>query len=230
MILALGATLPVDGNDRTAFTLRDLIHDEDAPSTSLNILNGYMDWENVDPGWSIGREFTQRGSAVDAAQAARTVNLDWTWRVFGENTTGTPYSSTYGDDIIEAGLSRVVPGGAKEFWSKWAGYALVTFSIFWASDAGSRGESPSYLTSVLLEANGAYVEGQLRHSGQCMDGANSTEFYKRARVWSGHALIPISEGFNRVALRILGDRRVRMSRTWASNLQVVQFKYPGDQS
>lgn len=220
--------LPVDGDNRDAVVIRGLIHDEATPEDSLNIINGLLDYENVDAGWTVGKEYTQRGSAIDGYSAARTVNLDWSWKVWGDWQTGSYNGANYGDNIVDAGIARPIPGANREFYSKWAGYALVLWSAYWGSDNGARPaiDDDEYLTSVLLVANGTYQDSQLRHSGKCVEPSESY-FYQRARVWSGHAVIAITEGFNSVGLQIVGDSRIRLTRTWACNIQVVPFKYPG---
>jgi len=219
--------IPVDGDNRDAVVVRGLLHDEAAPEDSLSIVNGLLDYENIDAGWIVGKEHTQRGSSVDMFSASRTANMDWSWRIFGTNQTGDYDDASYGDNIINSGLSRPIPGACREFHSKWPGYAIVMWSVFWASDNGSRAaDDDGYLTSIALVANGAYVDSQLRHSGMCVD-AGDAKFYERARVWSGHAVVPITAGFNSVGLQIIGDNRIRLTRTWASNIQVVALKYPG---
>lgn len=220
-------SLPINGDNRDAVQLRTAIHKETAPEDSLNIVNGLLDYENVDAGFIVSKDYTQRGSAIDGFSAARTVNLDWSWRVFGDWQTGSYNAAAYGDSIVDSGKARPIPGANKEFYAKWAGYALVTWTAFWGSDNGGRAsDNDEHLTTVLLVANGTYQDSQLRHSGKCVEPGESY-FYQRARAWSGHAIIAITEGFNSVGLHIIGESRIRLTRTWACNIQVVPFKYPG---
>lgn len=210
--------LPVDGDNRDAVVVRNLIHDESSPEDSLNIINGLLDWENIDAGWTVSKEYTQRGSAIDGVTSARTVNLDWSYRIFGTYQTGSFKNTNYGTNTVNNSLTRPIPGACREFYSKWDGYALVTWSVFFGND----NSNASYLSSVLLVANDSYQTSQMRNASRC-----ASYFYQRARVWSGHAIVQISEGFNSVGLHMIADSRIRMTRTWASNIQVLPFKYNG---
>jgi hypothetical protein len=221
---------------RAASDIMTLVHTEASPDTSLSVINGGLDDANVSSSWVIGKEYTQRGSSVDAFQAARTANLDWSWRMFGDWETGTDTAGTYGGTIATTvyraahGPSRPIPGCNKTFHAPFDGYALVMWSIFWATDSGAQpDDDPTYLSTILLTMDGVYQPAQMRHVGLCCMNAATSAFepYKKARVWSGHAVVAITAGHHDTGLAIVADRRIRQTRTWAGSIAVLPFKYPG---
>lgn len=226
-----GAYPVTAGTARDATAFRDLVHDEDAPQESLAIINGKLDADNVGS-WTVGREYQQRGSSLDAFQAARTTSLDWSWRTFGEYempSTGTDISATgFGTDLVDSSPFRPLPGACREFHSPWDGYVLVMWTAFWANDNGGGFGTPDplYLSALFLTANGTYVPSQVRFVGECHLNASTSNFYQRARKWEGHALVPISKGFNALSVNIVCDRRVRLTRAWASSMVCIPMKGP----
>lgn len=219
-----GAYPVTAGTARNATAIRDLVHDEDFPAESLSIINGLLDDENVGS-WLVGREYQQRGSSIDAWQAARTTNLDWSWRIFGEyETLSNILEGDFGTDL-EAEPYRPLPGACREFRMPWDGHILVMFTVYFASDNGAQPDDlPEYFSTLFLALNGSYVPSQVRSIGQCMASNAVTNFYQRARVWSGHAVVPANKGFNSLSLNVICDRRIRLTRTWASSIVVLPLK------
>lgn len=198
-----------------------LFHDTANPENSLEVINGFLDYNNLAASWSVGAQYTQRGSAIEARQVSRTANLDWMWHHWGsEQTTGGTLT------LSAATPFQYIPGANIQWFQKWTGMAVVSWTIMWANDSYSTDDDRKSLLYLFFD-NVAQT-AQRRGIGRCLQSWSDPLFYKRARVWSGHMLLDsVSRGWHSAGLTIICDNRVRQTRTWASSFRVVPFKYPG---
>lgn len=215
-VLTLPSPYPyVDGAAVSGTGLLGLFWDPTSPDTSLAIVNGLLDDDNLDV--TLTHELTQLGSQLDVVGAAGTANLDFKYVNFGE------YDYTFTvDDEFDPFV--YIPGGSVEFHNKWDdSYALITWTVTWASD--SIGDDPA--ATIMLLVDDAYVTTQRRNVGRCTSGTGigEPEGYKKGRTWSGHALVAItSRGWHSAGLAVLTDKDIRQTRTYAVSISVMQMR------
>ena len=208
---------PVTGA-MTGADIMTLLHDPVAPADSLSAINGTLDWNNLATGW-VGAHHTQRGSAVQAKQVSRTANLDFMWHNFGDVvTTNGSYTFSAASPI------KYLPGGCQT-WIQPNGFqnAIVTWKVFFGNDNDETNGDDDYKSLVYLVRNGSAVTAQRRSVGICMSSYTDPLFYKKARVWSGHALISTGSGEQTVGLAFIAYRRICQFMYCACSLRVIPF-------
>jgi hypothetical protein len=122
----------------------DLFHDLDSPSTSLAVLNGLLDENNLASGESIKDEHTQRGSWCFARGSAGNLNLDYFGPQFGDFT-----GDTNSDEAV------AIPGGGVPVFIPWAGArVLVMAQVFWTNSSDNTAED----SVIFLRRNSSTVD------------------------------------------------------------------------
>src|SRR5687768_2552866 len=111
---------PSDGDTFNATNVNDWFYDPAAPDESLAIVNGYLDWDNLDANLLVGAEYTQRGSFVYGEKASGTANLDYRWTWFGEWRAPTLLTDW---SVSEYDPYQPIPGACKTIYAKWTARA-----------------------------------------------------------------------------------------------------------
>lgn len=199
-----------------ADTVNLLFNDATTPEASLSVINGLLDWENLDESRVVSAEHTQRGSAITGSGVAGTANLDWRWTWFSNYSSKTDTSFVLG----AADPYQFIPGGCKPFFMPWDGVALVHWSIFWWNDQYS-GTVPR--SDVFLMFDGDRWENHRRAVGMAGTEPNPVG-YRTHRCWSGFAVIDADKGWHDVGLALLADSDIRNTRTYSVSIVVLRCK------
>lgn len=215
--LTLPAPYPfTTGEVVAASDYRNILYSASAPGSSLALINGLLDEDNIASGTEVQPEHTQRGSHIDGHGNAGNLSLNFFSDVFGE------YSDS-AFDSTDADEAKVLPGCTVRWFQRWTGGALLKWTAFWTSTSNGTDK----FTWAFLEVDGTYVLGQ--HRGVCRvldSGATPPrlEGYRRSRLWSGHTIIAAAEGWHEAAIKVVAHNDITQSRAWARNMSVLQFK------
>lgn len=239
--ISYAPTFPfADGNevDPEDFFRKFYKDDSFTSSDSLLAVNGLLDVDNFDVDFSVKNYHTQRGSCVTAEGCSGTANLDF--KGSAGNTSDSGYSLFGEHSPVDFGFAFdrndphfYVPGANKTFYSRWPCKALVMWQAYYTNAHYS--QTSSQFIHLFLMADGSYVEQQSRYAPPV--GAVVSAFspnqrmrvfnvlaYERARYWSGHALIELTEGWHTVGLALSADYRVNAARVHARSIDVVLFR------
>ena len=203
-----------------------LIDNGAAPEDSWSIINGMLDYLNVDASYLIPAELTQRGSMVDGGSVSGTANLDYCWRWFGD------YDSPADQDFLfdEDDPYQYIPGACASFDMPWDGYVLLSWTIFAQNDNYSSAPFSGLfvpgdldLSEFVLLIDGDYENGQHRSLAKAGTGANP-QAYVKARAWSGMAVVPLTKGHHDVGIALVADQQIRMTRVHACSMKYMMMK------
>lgn len=203
-----------NGSQVVAVGLRELFYSETSPASSLAIVNGGLDIDNLLPAFKVLAEHTQRGSMVDMEATAGTANLDYVGFWFaGYDSTGTWLHSA--DLRPEA---RSIPGGCRRVYVASRSVVRVSWTVMFTND----NDSTSLRSRVFLDIDGTIQNGQMRQVHDVMD-AGVHEGYARNRAWCGHAVAVLDPGWHDLSLKVVSDRAIRQTRVWARSINVLRF-------
>ena len=213
-------TTPSDGTTLDADAIQKLWIFRYNIETTLGVINGLLDIDNITVGTSVDARDTQRKSAVDLHFAAGTANLDYRWTWFGSYTSVTDTSAT---DIESTDPIQYIPGGNRQFYAKYDGTAIVMWMVFWNNDNYDAAVN-TYRSDVVLMLDGAYVTAQRRSVNRTALASDNPEGYPSHRAWSGHALVDLTQGWHTVGLAVLSDKNIRNTRIHSVSINVLPFK------
>lgn len=232
--LIYGTTIS-DGDVITVSGVNDRLFDASSPDTSLAIVNGGLDENNLDgypstsPYVQIGPDHVQPGSLVDNWRAAGTANLDYIWQHFGltdiaDEDVGAPGDSPVTATTWNTYAAKPIPGGCRSFWLNWDARVVIAWNIMWTNDNSVAEGTARHLTRIFLRVDSSYQTSCRRSVGQTT--ASSThEGYARNGVYCGHAVVDMTRGYHDVALEILQDKQVQQARVWARSIHIMPLKY-----
>lgn len=219
------AFFPFETGDLVAPTRVDnlFFDDTSAFQDSLAIVNGGLDAANISADWPITAEYTQRGSHVDMFTAARTANMDWRWSWAGVFESDFPFVF---DDKTPY---KPIPGGCSEFYLRADSVVVLLWQCFWMNDCSNASDPDAVFrtSDVFLLIDGTFEQAQWRATNIAATTIDLPRGYEKARCWAGHVTVELAEGWHSVALCHVADRRIRMTRHWASSMKGVVFNHPG---
>lgn len=201
----------------------DLFFDDTSSyQDSLAIVNGGLDEGNISGSWAIDAEYTQRGSHIDMFSAARTANMDWRWSWSGV------YESAYPFVFNSKTPYKPLPGGCVDIYCRADSVVLLLWQCFWMNDNTNQNEATATarMSEVFLLVDGELVDEQWRATDIVCTNIASPKGYEKARCWAGHLTVELAEGWHRVALCHVADRRIRMTRHWACSMKGAIFTHP----
>lgn len=198
-------TLPATFADGATLSAADFAACVSAPKTtsptSLDVLNGQLEFANLDAAFRVERRMLQEGEFAEAYASAFTVPRDF----FSDQFPGFENDDAAGSAVEEDAIGGFLPvvGASLTRRFSWApGAVLVAWSIFGAHD----GSNASGQRAVLrLFQDGAVVPGQRR--------ALPPEVFATVRwpavfqrVWSGALVLTgLSRGEHSFGVRIATD-------------------------
>lgn len=218
------------GDTSDAEDVEDLFFNDTSPTTSLSIVNGYLDADNFASTFDLEDVHTQRGSIVNFMSASGNANLDWKPQLFGGKTFNTGSGEQYRIPTMSGESKMYIPGANKTFYLPVQSYLSIHWNIFWNA------QIPDHSLSVVY----FHVDGDPQR--QCSRNVSytspvvgtETERYARnrghakARAYSGHwtssFLAPIAAGWHTAGLAVVAEPDVILTRTHACDIQVLAFK------
>lgn len=210
-----------NGDTISAAEMQSLLYSGSAPSTSLAILNGYLDNENVGID-DIEAEHTQRGSAVRSDMVSSTLSLDYFDYLWGDHDPGAGSPPSW--DSTDVQEATAIPGACRDFYMPWNGYAMIKFQVFLANNS----TAVNSLSVAFLEVDGSYVTGQHRYVGRSINAVAAPpvhEGYKCSRLWVGHHRAALTAGHHSAAIKLIAHQDCQQTRAWARNMIVTRYKY-----
>lgn len=220
--LTIGSNYPPIADATTAVAdVNDWFYDPAAPDEALSIINGYLDYDNIQTGLNLSAEHTQRGSHIYGQKASGTANLDYRWTWFGEWTIPTPWT------VLDYDPYQPIPGGCTSLYVKWTSRVLVLWTVFWMND---NNDTDAKKSAIFLMVDGVEQGSQVRTVGKADYGAapvHDIVGYEEHRSWSGHAWVSVSPGWHDFGLCILANAAIRNTRVYARSIIVVPFKNHG---
>ena len=207
---------PIDDAIVVAADIMSWIYDPADLDASLGMLNGLLDNNNLHTDTEITAELTQRGSFIDMCGASGTANLDYKRYWFGGFDAPSPFVTLSAPDP-----NLAIAGGGRAYFCKW-GHAqvLVMWTIMWTAP----NLDDEAKAAIVLTVDGTYEPAMYRDHGKLYDTTPSPEGYKKARVWSGHAVIELTYGWHDIGLEILVDEEVVATRVHAVSIDIVGMK------
>ncbi len=209
---------PTDGTPLPADDFRAIFRDSATPSQAFNIING-LDQDNIDPAWTIGRDYVQRGAQVGGAAAAGTVNLDYIWQWFADYDSAngwTPYPDFDADPLMA--VARPIPGGNRTFRLRYDAEVKIAWQVMWTNDNDGSNNKASQVVFCL---DGAPI--QMRKVGRTIVGG-AHDGYAKSRWWTGHQTASLDKGYHTAGLWLAADPDIKQTRVWARCLNVKWYK------
>jgi hypothetical protein len=183
---------------------------------SMSMANGLLTDANMAASLEITAEMTQRGCMVDLSGSSGTANLDYSPYFFG----GYAYPGAVAWTYDAKDPYKAIPGGCHTFYTRWQSLALINWSVFWQWDADTTFNGK---LTMLARLDGNYV--QHRRSGALIVGAGGSPYgYSNGRVWSGHYLADIEQGWHNFELAILVPP-LQQGRVHSVSVDVLPMKY-----
>lgn len=187
-----------------------ILHDTTNPEDSLYVINGNLDEENVDAGFTVYAEHTQKGSHVRVHQAARTVDLDYFDGSFAAKSSGT----------VDSDTSHVIPGCAVRWYQPWVGPVLFMWSVGWGNNA----DADTEISALFLTLDGTVEDDTRRNLRRSIPTGGTIQNGGACnRVYSGHWFEPdMSVGYHDAAL-IVACNGPPHTRLYSGHIIAVPF-------
>ena len=213
--LTFPVEFPVSNGDTiVADDLNNFFYSPVNPDESLGIINGLLDFDNLDPSLEVTYSMTQRGSHVDMCGSSGTANLDYKGAKWFQDVEPIP-----------------LPGGCRSYYCKWEeAQCLVMWTVF----AQNIHDSDDETASIKLTLDGDDVDAESRlityevfDDSSFPPSAQPVFAYKKARVWSGHAVLEIEKGWHDIGLLltgITGGDTITAVRIHAISIDICCFK------
>lgn len=176
---------------------------------SLDVINGWLDSDNLNSGVEIEYEHLKPGSTAQVGTTGGTATLDFFHQVLGDaalHYDGHTTADTDGDFIP-------IPRAARTFYLKHAYNRLVLFwHISWHTDAAWQASTGNPQTSapavikLFIDGTAQEVERRINMGG--VDWGPGTKVYSglRGSHWTGHTVIRNpAQGWHTVSLRLAAD-------------------------
>lgn len=192
--------------------------DEFNPSASLDVMNGFLDTENLEVNNAFKKQHLQPGSQSGGGQVGATANMDFFKDLFSGNSL-----AFRGDEKTDAELRAhyvPIPGAGVTFYLPYDAHVLFMWNIGWFNDGPwgkasletgrvfppVRSPIPISVTSAtfagfnvsqvqLFFDNGLGVIQDATNKRKCMAGHNNLTTISHlssldtARYWCGHKLV-----------------------------------------
>lgn len=203
----------VDSSDVMSAFYQDVLA---SLASSLSMVNGGLDNTNLAASLSITAEMTQKGSFIDMDGSSGTANLDYRHNWFGNLTWDLDNNEFNRTDQIQA-----IPGGCRAVYCKWPARALVLWTVFWEwSDCDDNTER----SLVQLYVDDVAQASQYRVIGRIGTTRDTPQGYAKSRVWTGHTLLSLDQGWHDIGLKIQASATYT-TRAHAVSIDVIQLKY-----
>ena len=198
------------------------IYDPNAAPDSLDVINGFFDNDNREPGWDIDHTHVRSLSMASGQMVGATANADYLAALFPVEATST---EKYKEMTPVAGCSLSF------FCPTNAAVGIFTWQVTVSND--SRTDSGAELNPVLMFfIDDVHKKETFRTLPGTMDYAvASTKNVYRDRVYSGHyTMAPLdtavlTAGWHTASLRVLmpGDTSI-LSSSYAARNPLVRFR------
>jgi len=124
-------------------------------ATSFEVMNGWLDDRNKDPGWSITTEHIQPHALTNGRMVGGTVNNDYFEDDFFNGFSvydGSDFLGVEGT-IAEVPSFEAIPGGCVSFFVPYTSLLIFTWNICWTNDGtfdGAAGAGPGREEKALV--------------------------------------------------------------------------------
>jgi len=213
-------TLPNDFTSTLDVTkFNDNFYDAVNSNTSFEMINGWLDEDNMDPsGWPlVVPEQTRRGALVSGDFVAGTVNLDYfnNWFVRVDTEQGEHPAVQHPDSFLP------IPGANANFYVPYdEAWVCLKWQIAWTNDSTSTGKH----SGLMLFVNGVPVDSEYRTVRKTCVDKTTHEGRTKARYWSGHHLLSTSRGWHTAGIRLAADSGLTQTRIWTRGFRWLTFK------
>lgn len=184
--------------------------------SSLSTINGALDENNLDPTLIITADTTQKGSFVDIGGASGTANLDYRPSWFGAMPWELISRTFSHSDQIQS-----IPGACRSEYFKWPAKAYIMWTVFWeyanVNDDDKRALVQLYIDGVAQDA-------QFRLAGRIGLTGLTPQGYLKSRMWTGHMLVDIDQGWHDIGLKIQTSAGYT-TRVHACSIDILHLKY-----
>jgi hypothetical protein len=198
------------------------IYDPNAAPDSLDVINGFLDNDNREPGWDIDHTHVRSLSMASGQMVGATANADYLAALFPVEATST---EKYKEMTPVAGCSLSF------FCPTDAAVGIFTWQVTVSND--SRTDSGAELNPVLMFfIDDVHKKETFRTLPGTMDSAvATTKNVYRDRVYSGHyTMAPLdtavlTAGWHTASLRVLmpGDTSI-LSSSYTTRNPLVRFR------
>lgn len=214
---------PYPLTDDTAITssgVNTLMYNGASPADAWNIVNGYLDQDNMDANLVLTAELTQRGTFVDGWGCAGTANLDYRAVHFAGCTE---QNNTYAPRPF---ASKSIPGACRAIYLPRQSLVRISWTIGWTNDNAN----DAARSRIVLYVDGDDVDSQVRQVDRCANLAppdiigNIQHYgYRKNRWWSGHNQMVLAAGWHDIGLRIQAHSSIPQTRVWARHIDIIAF-------
>ena len=213
-------TLPHDFTTTLDVTkFNDNFYDAVNSNTSFEIINGWLAEDNMDPaGWPLVLpEQTRRGALVSGDFVAGTVSLDYfrNWFVRVNTEQGGHPSVQHPESFLP------IPGANANFYVPYNNaWVCLKWQIAWTNDSTNTNKH----SGVMLFLNNTPVDTEYRTVRKTCANNTTHEGRSKARYWTGHHLVSLSQGWHTAGLRLAADGGLNQTRIWTRGFRWVMFK------
>lgn len=229
---------------------------ESGSPTSLSVLNGWLDKENLE---GIGRrEIThdqiQKGATSGGKFVCGTAHLDYFSPIQSRTSDGASidgwFSRVSDPEGAAAANFIAIPGGSVQFYLPYKAFVLLTWQVCWTNDSGGVNQESHIRLFVddkrvgldeTEKDNSCNVRRVRRTKWPCLyndtDASNTLNMMRgryKSRYWSGHqwlplpGRVPLAKGFHSASLRVIQDKDVEQTRVRIRSLKYIFFKAQDD--
>lgn len=219
-------TVWVNGNTPTVVEYGRNVFNDATADTSLAVVCGGLDINNVDTGWSVTSRQCQpgafaRGMAVSGTANLDYINADGSAGIVGVNASRQlPSSHTVAEDLDDTEYDyQAIPGAYAEFYAEAPDFLILQWTLGWTTDA-----TEEWRGQVRLFVNGTPYENPYRFTRQMISltGSDEHDGFYTAKWWHGFYIIELgATGFYSAGLKLLTDERVRQTRVWTRSFRAV---------
>lgn len=184
--------------------------------SSLQTVNGALDGDNLDAGLVITQFMTQKGSFLAMDGSSGTANLDYRKSWFGNLEWSVDLSEFNRTDQIQA-----IPGACRSEYCKWPALALVTWTVFWE---WNNTDDNTERSLIRLYVDDVAQDSSYRVAGRLGSTKLTPEGYVKSRLWTGHRLVELTQGWHDIGLKIQASKTYT-TRIHSCSIDVLQLKY-----